>query len=412
MQTIIAADRLLDGTGAEPVERSGLVIEGGVIQEVGPVGTLHRPSGGARRLDFPGATLLPGLIDCHVHLTFSASHRPLDELLGEDERTLLLRAMRNAQTALRAGITTVKDLGSAGEVVFSLRDAIARGLLPGPRILAAGAPITTSGGHCFWLGGEADTRAEVVRTVRRLVKSGADVIKVMATGGRLTSGSNVSAAQFTADELRALVEDAHRLGRKVSAHCHGTAGIRNAVAAGVDVIEHSAWVAARASDEVEYDASVAQAMAGKGIFLDPTLSPHEAHVGLDPSLVLPAYLESQRIRPRVLEAHRQSIAAGVEIVCGTDAGVARTPFDSLPDEIRHLHERLGLSPAQALRAATVNAARSAGKEAELGSLRPGRRADVLVVEGDPLVDLRCLRRVRAVFKDGVLEVEDGHLLRV
>jgi imidazolonepropionase-like amidohydrolase len=411
MQTVISADRLFDGTGSPLVERGALLVEDGVIREVGTVDTLHRPGGPSEQVHFADCTLLPGLMDCHVHLTFSGSPRPLGELLSESPRALLLRALHNAQVALRAGITTVKDLGAADGLSLSLRDTIARGLVPGPRVLAAGAPITTTGGHCYWLGGEADTADDVRRMVRRLVRSGADVIKVMATGGRLTAGSNVSAAQYSVAELSALVEDAHRLGRKVSAHGHGTAGIRNAVLAGVDVIEHSPWVASWASDEVEYDVDVALEMVPRGTFLNPTLMPAEAHVGLDPSEMLPSYVESQRVRPMVLEAHRRTIAAGVEIVSGTDAGVGRVPFDSLPREILLLHEQLGLSPSAALRAATFNAARSAGRETEIGSLQPGRRADILAVEGDPLGDLRRLRRVRAVFKDGVLEVEGGRLVR-
>ncbi|MCC7104943.1 MAG: amidohydrolase family protein [Chloroflexi bacterium] len=411
MQTVIRGARVFDGTGAEAVEQGAVLVDGGVVQEVGERDRIHQPSDDAAVYDFEDCTLLPGLIDSHVHLVFSGLKQPLADLQAEDDRALLLRAAHNAQIALRAGITTVKDLGGRTGLTFDLRDAIARGLLPGTRILAAGSPITTTGGHCYWLGGEADTADDVRRKVREMVRSGADLIKVMSTGGRMTAGSNVTAAQYTVEQLQAIVEDAHRLDRKVAAHGHGTAGIRNAVAAGVDCIEHCNWVSGWASDEVEYDFEVAREMARKRIFMDPTLSPHDLHSSLDPSEWTPNFYEGRKIRPKALEGHRQSIEAGVEIACGTDAGVSLTPLDTLPHEIGLLHSLLGLSPAQAIRAATWNAARSAGKERELGSLQPGRRADVLVVEGNPLENLDDLRKVRAVFKDGLLEVENGRLVR-
>ena len=239
MQVVIQADRLFDGTGAEPIEQAAVVIGDGRIRAVGRRDEIVAPDGEAQRVEYAGCTILPGLIDCHVHLIFSAGPRPLDDLLADDDHALLLRAVHNAQTALRAGITTVKDLGGRGAVTLALRDAIGRGLLPGPRILAAGPPITSTGGHCNWLGGEADTADELRKKVRQLVKQGVDLLKVMASGGRMTPGSNVCAAQFTVEQLRALVEDAHRLGKSVAAHGHGVAGIRNAVAAGVGNIAFS-----------------------------------------------------------------------------------------------------------------------------------------------------------------------------
>jgi imidazolonepropionase-like amidohydrolase len=411
VQVVIQADRLFDGTGAEPIEQAAVVIGDGRIRAVGRRDDLVAPDGEAQGVEYAGCTILPGLIDCHVHLIFSAGPRPLDDLLADDDHALLLRAVHNAQTALRAGITTVKDLGGRGAVTLALRDAVGRGLLPGPRILAAGPPITTTGGHCNWLGGEADTADELRKKVRQLVKQGVDLLKVMSSGGRMTPGSNVCAAQFTVEQLRALVEDAHRLGKPVAAHGHGVAGIRNAVAAGVDVVEHCSWVSTRAGNRVEYDEAVAERMARQGTFVDPTLSPAMARRDADPSTLTPGQLESREIRPHVHAAHRRSIELGVEVAAGTDAGVASTPFNCLPSELRLLNELLGLSPAQALRAATYNAARSAAVDGEIGSIQPGRRADLLIVPGNPLEDLRALDSVRAVYKDGLPEVERGRLLR-
>jgi imidazolonepropionase-like amidohydrolase len=411
VRIVVEADRLFDGTGAAVVERPAVLIRDGRIEAVGPRHELGEV-GDAERVEYTGCTILPGLIDCHVHLVFSAGPTPLADLLAENDQQLLLRATHNTQVALRAGVTTVKDLGGRGGVTLALRDAIAAGVLPGARILAAGPPITTTGGHCNWLGGEADGVEEVRKKVRQLVRDGVDLIKVMSTGGRMTAGSNVCAPQYTVEELRAIVEDAARLSRTVAAHAQGTAGIRNATLAGVNVIEHCTWVASAAGDEVEFDESVAEQMARQGTFLDPTLSPAANLAKADPATLTSTQRETYRIRPRTLEAHRRSIELGVEVAAGTDAGVANLPLDSMPSELLLLQRDLGLSPEQAIRAGTYNAARSVKLEHELGSLQPGRRADLLIVPGNPLDDLRALGAPRAVYKDGRLEVEAGRLVRV
>ena len=411
MRIAIEADRLFDGTGAGAVEPAIVLIGDGRVEAVGSPRQIGELGEDVQRLAYRGCTILPGLIDCHVHLVFSAGPDPVRDLLAQDDQAMLLRAVHNAQTALRVGVTTVKDLGGRGRVTLALRDAIAAGVLPGPRILAAGPPITTTAGHCYWLGGEADTADDLRRKVRELVREGVDLIKVMSSGGRMTPGSNVCAAQYTADQLRALVEDARRLGKTVAAHGQGTAGIRNAVAAGVNVIEHCTWVSPAAGNQIEYDESVAEEMARRGIFMDPTISPGSRLQDADPATLRPSQRETRQIRPRVIEAHRRSIELGVEIAAGTDAGVANLPLDGLPRELRLHQSQLGLSPAQAIRGATYNAARSVGLEADFGTLQPGRRADVLIVAGNPLEDLDALEQVRAVYKDGVLEVEEGRLVR-
>jgi imidazolonepropionase-like amidohydrolase len=411
LQTVIYADRLFDGTGAEPIDQAVVVVDDGRISAVGRRGELPEPVGGAEVARYDGCTILPGLIDCHVHLCFSASGQPLADLLAEDDQALLLRAAHNAQLALRAGVTTVKDLGGRGGVTLALRDAIASGLLPGARVLAAGPPVTTTGGHCFWLGGEADTAAELRKKVRQLHREGVDLIKVMSSGGRMTVGSNVCAAQYTIEELTALVGEARRLNKSVAAHGHGAAGIRNAVAAGVNVVEHCSWVSEEAGNRVAYDERVAEQMARQGTFMDPTLTPATLSLQQERAVLTEAQRESREIRPHVLAAHRRSLELGVEIAAGTDAGVGTCSHDRLPTELQLYVELLGLSPAQAIRAGTYNVARSALLEAELGSLQPGRRADLLIVPGNPLDDLSLLDAPRAVYKDGRLEVEQGRLVR-
>ena len=232
MRLLVEADRLYDGSGAAPIEAAGVLVGGGRIEAIVRRAELASELSGIERVRYEGCTLLPGLIDCHVHLVFSGSRAPLVDLQREDDQALLVRAVHNAQVALRAGVTTVKDLGARAGVSLALRDAIARGVLPGARILAAGPPLTTTGGHCYWLGGEADTADELRSAVRRLHREGVDLIKVMASGGRMTAGSNVCAAQFTEQEIRAVVDEARRLNKTVAAHGHGAAGIAVATLAG------------------------------------------------------------------------------------------------------------------------------------------------------------------------------------
>ncbi len=412
MLQVIRVGRLIDGTGAAPIERAAIVVEDGRIREAGPASQVREPQGNeVQQIDCSDYTVLPGLIDCHVHLVFSAQASALQDILSEGNRRILLRAVHNAQLALRTGVTTVRDCGGRAGVTFELRDAIDAGILPGPRIFAAGPPITTTGGHCYFLEGEADTADDLRRLARTLAKQGCDFYKVMSTGGRMTPGSNVSAAQFSVDELSSLVAEARRLNRTVAAHGQGTAGIRNAVAAGVTTIEHCTWVSEEDSGQVQYDPDVAAQMARQGTFVNPTLSPGLVTARLPESEMTPVRRETRAMRPKINEAHRASIAAGVEIVAGTDAGVANVPLDSMPLELEGLHEELGLVPLDVIKAATHTAARACDREQEFGSIQPGRRADLLVVDGDPSRDIRAIRRVRYVFRDGTLEVEDGRLVR-
>jgi imidazolonepropionase-like amidohydrolase len=261
------------------------------------------------------------------------------------------------------------------------------------------------------MGGEADSADDLRKKVRELVREGVDLIKVMTSGGRMTAGSNVCAAQFTAEQLTALVEDARRLNKTVAAHAQGTAGIRNAAAAGVNVIEHCTWVSTAASNQVEYDDAAAEMMARKGIFVDPTLTPGSRLLDADPATLRPSQRDGRAIRPHVIQAHRRTVELGVEVAAGTDAGVTNLPLDALPGEIRLLNSQIGLTSAQALRAATYNAARSVALDHDIGTLQPGRRADALIVRGNPLEDLNALDALEAVYKDGVLEVERGRLVR-
>jgi imidazolonepropionase-like amidohydrolase len=294
-------------------------------------------------------------------------------------------------------------------VTLALRDAIADGILPGPRILAAGPAITSTGGHCYFLEGEADSVDAIKALARKLHKDGVDFYKVMATGGRMTPGSNPTMAQFSLDEMQALVGEAKRLNKHVAAHGHGTPGIRNAVTAGVTTIEHCTWVAADDGDEVDYDPAVADEMARKGVYLSPTLS--TSRLAIPESQLTPQRRRAQRLRPKIREAQRDMLARGVPIIGSTDAGVANLTLDAMPGELEAAVEELALTPMQSITAATFTGATAMGRAEEIGSLQVGRHADFIVIQGDPSTTMSDIHRQRWVFKDGVAEVENGRLLR-
>lgn len=388
---VIRAGRLIDGTGAAVQLDRAVFIENGQILGIEPI---DEAPVDAEVVDLSGLSVIPGLFDGHVHLVFSASTSALGDVLAEDDQQLLLRGVAAARQALGAGITTVRDLGGRGGVTFRLRDAIARELIAGPRILAAGSPITITGGHCHFLGLEADDEAAVRAAARSQLKSGANCLKIMSTGGRMTPGTNPNVAQYSVAELRAAVDEAQRAHVPIAAHALGTAGIRNATAAGVNTIEHCNWLGADGS--VQFDESVAVKMAEQGTGVVPTL--------------VPLTRAALALRSAVMDCMRRMAQLGVPFVAGTDAGVSLTPFDSLPSELEIYVSEVGLSPIQAIQAATGTAARVLGLDSTLGTLLPGRAADLVAVEGDPSVRIQDVRNVRMVIKGGRIVVRDGVVL--
>ena len=371
------------------------------IVAAGPAAEVPVPPGTAV-LEYPQATILPGLVDGHVHLMYRSGESIFDHARAFDDHQLLVRAAHHAARLLEAGVTTVRDCGSRGTFLGALRDGIAAGLLPGPRLLVCGPPITSTAGHLWVCGGEVDTAEGARALVRRLVKEGVDFIKVMATGGRMTPGTNVGRAQFSVAELRAIVEDAHRLGRRVAAHCLGTEGIANAVEAGVDTVEHCNWLDA-GGEAVAFDEGVARRMAERGIY---------RNMATQPNRVLAEKPRSAPLSPperRLLEAseerwywYRRGLELGVPSFFSTDAIFGQWG-DGCPDLAWltvSVAERGGIAPLEALRMVTAIPAAALGLGDEVGTLRPGRLADLLVVQGDPLRSMRALLDVVAVYQGG------------
>jgi imidazolonepropionase-like amidohydrolase len=380
---------MFDGVSSTLTARPSVVVADGVIAAVhGPAGPLPA---GAHVMDLPGLTLMPGLVDAHLHLCFDATSDPVGHLAQADDNTLRERMAGAARRALRAGVTTVRDLGDRGYLALELRDrGPAGGAGPLPAIVAAGPPITTPGGHCHFLGGAASGERALRAAVRERAERGVDVIKVMASGGNMTPGSLPYEPQFGAASLRVIVDEAHRHGLPVTAHAHSARSITDAVAAGVDAIEHATFMTA---DGVDAPEAVIRAIAARRIAVGWTVGRDPGHVG-----TVPPQIASRMAG--LLATRRRLYEAGAVLVPGSDAGV--TPAKP-HDVLRHAPNDLaaaGLSPAEILWAMTSRAAQACGLGHRKGRIAPGFDADILAVDGDPLADLAAIRRLRAVYADG------------
>jgi imidazolonepropionase-like amidohydrolase len=381
---VLRPEAILDVEAGQRQPGKRVVVRGDRIEAIlDPANPLPE---GAEVIELPGLTVLPGLVDAHVHLAWAGT--AAGALAGKEE----------ARATLEAGFTTVRNLGSTGWADLALRDAIERGQVPGPRMLIAGPALGLKGGVCdaVFQGEGAVTSAEqAVAKVGELIGRGVDVIKLCAGGGVIPSAADAEAVEFTEEQIRAVVAEAHRRGRKVAAHAQGPRAVANAVRAGVDSIEHGSLV----------DETGARLMKERGVFLVPTLYRldyvyEQARAGGAPPEQLKRRAEG---RETVQQRLRSAVALGVPIAFGTDATVI--PHGTNAKEFEAL-KTIGLSPAEAMRSATVNAAKLLGRDDRIGAVRPGLLADLIAVDGDPLEDLTALQRVRFVMKGGVVYRRD------
>ena len=381
--TVLRAAWLFDGVSSALIRDPVVVIGGTAIRSVGSGGNVPD---GAVVIDLAGATLLPGLVDTHVHLAFDASADPAGSLARRADAEVVQAMTRAGQAALRGGVTTVRDLGDRGYLSLELRGRT--GL---PTIVAAGPPVTTPGGHCHYLGGAvAPTMTAVRAGVREHAERGVDVIKIMASGGNLTPGSRQDLAQFPPEILRAAVVEAHRLGLGVTAHAHAVTAIADAVAAGVDGLEHvSFWT----EDGVDAPAHLIQAIAGKQIAVGAT-----AGMVPVPGMAPPPAVAARM--PGIIANTRRLYQAGALIVAGTDAGIAPVKPHDVVRYAPAMLRQLGFGQADALRAVTSVAAGVCGMAHRKGRIAPGFDADILAVDGDPVTDPDALHRIRAVYARG------------
>ncbi|MGC2696644.1 MAG: amidohydrolase family protein [Candidatus Angelobacter sp.] len=393
-KTYIHAGHLLDVKSGKMLDNVLVAIEGDRILSVG---SGPAPTNG-KVIDLRDATLLPGLIDAHTHLTFEPNFGYQE--LGVSIPKEALIGAKNARITLEAGFTTVRNVGARGYTDIALRDAINEGLVPGPRIMASGPALSITGGHCDqnllpyeWHAssdGAADGVEGVQHKVREIIKYGADVIKVCATGGVLSKGDDPKASQYTLEEMKAIVADAHRLGRKVAAHAHGAQGIAWASEAGVDSIEHGSYI----------DDAGIKMMKERGTYLVPTLYLADWMRENAAKIGLPAMYATKM--KDVTAVSRQNIKkafeAGVKIAFGTDAAVY--PHGLNAHEFA-VYVQIGMTPLQAIQTATVNAADLLGWS-KIGSLEPGSFADIIAVNGDPTKDVTLLQNPVFVMKGGAV----------
>ncbi|MCZ4118085.1 amidohydrolase family protein [Streptomyces sp. H39-S7] len=384
---LITGGRVLVDSGSY-LEDGAVLIDGGLIAAVGPRKEIEEQVGvDVPRFAFDGA-VLPGLIDAHVHLAFDGGPDPVATLQNSTDEVLFEDMRLRAEQLLLSGVTTARDLGDRGGLALRLAAEVADGRTPGPRIVSAGTPATIVGGHCHFLGGEVSGEAEIRALVRRNLTAGAGVIKAMVTGGGLTKdGPKSHQSQFSAEELAALVDEAHKAGVPVAAHAHGSDGITAAVEAGVDTIEHCTWMT---GDGLDFRPDVVQQIIDRGISVCPAVSPHWQ--------MLPRIFGEERASA-MFDLVRQMADAGVRLVAGTDAGVQRAGFDGLVPALS-FYSHLGLPNAAIIDMATSEAATALGLGSTTGRIAPGYHADLLLVDGDPLAELNALKNVRAVFASG------------
>jgi imidazolonepropionase-like amidohydrolase len=405
--TLLTAARLLDGSGRPALSGAALLIEDGRIACMGRQADILLPDGVAiQRVDYGDATILPGLVDAHTHLLSPGDGSPGDDVAMEDDDILLLGAARNARTVLHSGVTTVRENGAKHRVAFSLREGIRRGLTAGPRMVICGRPLTMTGGHMWYFGSEADGPEGVRAEVRRLLKEGADYIKIVASGGS-TRSSDPRRASYTVAELRAITDEAHRHGKLTAAHCACGESVQNCLDAEVDMIIHCVFTEADGTYRPRPD--LVERLAAAGAWVNPTL--YIVQAGIEHLTAMreregslpakqAAYLEwSKGELEERMKAVGGMIRAGVRMTAGSDSPWGWYAPGQFIHEVEILAQA-GLTNAEAIVAGTSGAADSIGAGEVAGRLAPGRAADILVVAGDPTQDIAALWQIRDLYQDG------------
>ena len=403
---LIRAGRLIDGLGSPPIDSAAVLIEGSRIRAVGAKSDIAAPSGASVEVfDYPNKTVLPGMVDAHTHHNGFGDGRFGDDLAQLPDEVLTLQSARNARACLFTGVTSIRENGPKNATTLRLRDAISNGITVGPRMVLCGQPVAIVGGHMWYMGVEATGPNETLAQTRRLIKEGADYIKITATGGS-TRTSFPLLPSFNLDELTAITGEAHKLGKLTAAHCVSTQGTVNALDAGVDMIIHCVFKEADGTDSFRKD--VADRIIEQGTFVNPTL-----HV-----LRVRAWdLEEKRQRQglttaegQLLDEHRRDfdirlehcrrlIEMGAKVVTGSDSSWGDYMLGNTPYETECL-VMAGYSPMQGVVSVTSLSAASLDINGDVGALEPGKVADIIAVDGDPSEDISALWNVADVFSSG------------
>ena len=400
MGYILNNARVIDGTGAIHENRF-VAIEGSKIRQLGAAENVPAtPS--LTVIDVQGQTVLPGIIDCHVHLSADGFPDALDQIVSDPDGVSILRMARNASNALEAGVTTVRDCGAKHHLDFAFRQAVRMGVVTAsPRLVLSGQPITMTGGHCWKFAREANGADEVRKAAREQLRAGADCIKLMATGGIITEGQEISSPQLSENEMRAAIEEANHAGKITAAHAHSATGVKNAIRAGISSVEHAYFL----DDEgiellLKHDAYLVPTSAAVKLVVR-----HGAEAGIPCWAVAKASSALDNHAESCLKAYK----AGVKMAMGTDAGTPYNHHGDNPQELEALVE-VGIEPMDAILMATRNAADLLGLSELIGTVEAGKEADLLVVDGDPLADIAVLKdraRISYVFQAGAMMYRNG-----
>lgn len=401
--TLLKAARLIDTTREAVQEQAAILLEGDTVCHVGTSETVHAPEGASvREIDYGDATILPGLVDSHVHLNGIGDGRAGDELVTLPDEVLTVQAAENARRHLYSGVTTLRDCGAKNRTTFLLREAVDMGIVPSPRLVLAGRPVAIIGGHLSYFGTTATGVDECRAAVRQLIKEGADFIKITATGGS-TRTSHPLRPSFNVEELSAICEEAHRFGRHAAAHCVSSQGMVNSLDAGIDTIIHGVHKDPDGADT--YRPDIAERIAEQGVFVNPTLGQGLARIRMledmerltdEQQAELDAFRQNSDAR---MDNFARMRDVGVMMAAGSDSAWSYYPMGDYQTDIE-AHAMAGMSNMEAIVSATRDAARSCCVDDFVGTLEPGKQADLLVVNGNPIDDLSALRQVTDIFLAG------------
>ena len=402
---LLTAARLVDGLGGPVRERAAVLLEDNKISQIGTEETISAPEGASvQEIDFGERTILPGLVDCHVHLVGIGDGRSGEDLAALPDEILTLQAAHNAKSHLHTGVTTVRDCGGKNQTTFMLRRAVDMGITPAPRLVLAGRPLTLEGGHISALGDQPTGAVECQAAVRQLVKEGADFIKIIATDGP-TKASLLQQPSFEVAELKAICDEIHNFGKHAAAHCNSSQGMFNVLEAGIDTISHG--IHKESDGSTRYRPEISQRIAEQGVFVNPTIYAirvsveklEEKQVQRGLTVTEQTQLDRLRGKHEVRLGHFARMREeGVTMVCGSDSGWGNYKMGNFQGELEEAVAG-GMSPMESIVAATRDSARSCWLN-DVGSLERGKQADLLVVDGDPTQNIQDIRKVVEVIQSG------------